>query len=78
MSGTRTVKRPSISSPVVVGFSLDAATSLVAAERREVHADAVDRDLQLLRILEPAHRPEVGPEQLDLELILAVERQRAD
>ena len=42
LSGTRTVKRLSISSPVVVGLSLDARTSLVAAERREVHALAVD------------------------------------
>ena len=39
---------------------------------------AVDRDLELMRILEPAHRPEVGPKQPDLELILAIERERRD
>ena len=50
---------------------------LVAAERGQVHALAVHADLELVRILEPAHRPEVGAEQPDLELVLAVERQRA-
>jgi hypothetical protein len=49
---------------------------LVAAERRQVHALTVHRDLELLLVLEAAHRAEVGAEQPDLELILAVERQR--
>ena len=76
LSGTRTVNRPSTASPVVVGLSLDADDLLVAAERGQVHALAVHGDLELVRVLEPAHRPEVGAEQLDLELVLAVERQR--
>ena len=49
----------------------------VAAERRHVDALVVDADLELVRILEPAHRAEVGPEQLHLERVLAVERQVA-
>ena len=48
---------------------------LVAAERRQVHALPVHADLELMRILQPAHRPEVGAEQTDLELVLAIERQ---
>ena len=47
---------------------------LVAAERREMHAPAVDADLELMRELETAHRAEIGSKQSDLELILAVER----
>ena len=46
----------------------------IAAERGQVHPLAVDADLELMRELEPAHRPEVGAEQLHLEGVLAVER----
>jgi hypothetical protein len=47
---------------------------LVAPERREVHALPIDANLELMRVLEPAHRSEIRPEQLHLELIVAVER----
>jgi hypothetical protein len=47
---------------------------LVAAERGQVHALAVDADLELMRMLEPAHRAEIRAEQLHLEEVLAVER----
>ena len=76
LSGTRAVKRPSTSSPVVVGLSLDAAISLSPPNGGQVHALAVHGDLELVRVFEPAHRAEVGAEQPDLELVLAVERQR--
>src|SRR5262245_11052737 len=48
----------------------------VAAERRQMHPLTVYADLELMRILQPARRPEVGAEQPDLELIFAVEWQR--
>ena len=40
----------------------------------EQHALAVDRDLELMRMLEPANRFEIRAQQRDVELVLAVER----
>jgi hypothetical protein len=37
---------------------------------------AIDGDLELVRVLEPTHGAEIGPKQLDADLVLAVERQR--
>ena len=48
----------------------------IAAERRQVDPRTVDRNLELVRILETPHRAQVRSEQLHLELVLAVERQR--
>ena len=41
-----------------------------------MHALAVDRDLDLVRVLEAAHDVQVGAIELDLEDVLAVERKR--
>ena len=41
----------------------------------EEDALAVDRDLDLMRMLEPANRLEVGAKQREREVVLAVERE---
>ena len=48
----------------------------VAAELSEMHALAVDADLELVLVLEAAHRGEVGPIQLHLQEILPIEGKR--
>jgi hypothetical protein len=42
-----------------------------------VNAHPIDADLELVRLLEPAHGPQVGAEEPNLKLVLAIERQRA-
>ena len=47
---------------------------VLAADGLEQHALAVDRDLELMLVLEPADRFEVGAKQRDFEFVFAVER----
>ena len=49
---------------------------LIAAEGRQVNTRAVHTDLDLMLVLQPAHRTEIGPEQARLDHVLAFERQR--
>ena len=48
----------------------------VAADRTEEHPLAVDGDFELVLVLEPANRLEIGARQRDVELVLGVERKR--
>ena len=76
LSGTRTVNRPSTSSPVIVGLSLDAAISLSPPNDARWTRSPFTEISSWCGILEATHRAEVGAEQPDLELVFAVERQR--
>ena len=49
---------------------------VVAADRRQMHALAVDGEFELMVVFEPAHDAQVRAEQPDREGVLAVERQR--
>ncbi len=49
---------------------------LVAADPGQMHALAVDRELELMRVFQAAHDAQIGAEQADAERVLAVERQR--
>ena len=48
----------------------------LSADRRQMDPLAVDRELHLVRILQAAHDVQVGPIELHLEGVLAVERKR--
>ena len=47
---------------------------MLAADAFQEHAPAVDRDFELVRVLEPANHVEVVAEQPEVELVFAVER----
>ena len=49
---------------------------LVAADRGEQNALAIDGDLDLVLHLEPLHGAEIGDHVLHVQLVFAVERQR--
>ncbi len=49
---------------------------ILPTERDEVHAPAVDAELELMRVLEAAHNAQVRPEHPGLEVVLRIERQR--
>ena len=73
--GTRTCSRVSISSLPVVGIPSNQQQVCAAADRREVHALAVDGDFELLLPLDPANRVQVGAKQLHLDDVGGVERE---
>ena len=70
-------RRPLLDVVARLGHVLEVGLEIVvAADRRQVHALAVDRELELMVVFEAAHDAEIGAEQSDPERVLAVERQR--
>ncbi len=63
-------------SVIVPPASTGGGASALAADVLEEHALAVDGDLELVRMLEPADHFQIVPEERDGEIVLAVERER--
>ena len=72
-TGTRALSRASIASPASVGCS-HAAASRLAADRRHVDRSTIDRISTWCGYSRPRTITEVAAIQLDLEIVLAVER----
>ena len=75
-AGGRAAASTSISSDVAGRILLQRDEIVVAADGREQNPLAVERQLDLMRILQSPHGAQVGPPQPQLKVVLAVDRKR--